>query len=169
VEECGFPYWEAFGDHCYHWTTYFKGVKLQGVPKKRSWNQAEQWCQDISFSGLSHLASVTSDAIHQYVLEGMKRRGLDFVWLGGTDKDEEGTWKWADGSPFEFTNWLWGEPNNWIGNGPREDEDCMYMETFLRLNRTEDRGKWNELRCDKKLHFLCAQKSCQTRYTAPFV
>jgi len=158
VEECGFPYWEAFGDHCYHWTTYFKGVKLQGVPKKRSWNQAEQWCQDISFSGLSHLASVTSDAIHQYVLEGMKKRGLDFVWLGGTDKIKEGTWSWTDGSPFEFTNWSRGEPNNWKIEPNEPNEDCMHMDRLGLLG--QDRGKWNDLRCDTELHFLCAQKIC---------
>ena len=97
----------------------------------------------------------------------MKKRGIDFLWLGGTDKDEEGTWKWSDGSPFEFTNWLWGEPNNWIGNGPNElDEDCMHMDNFGRWEfdnegkLREKSGKWNDLRCDKKLHFLCAQKIC---------
>ena len=139
-----------------------RGLDLPGFTWicSRSWNQAEQQCQDI----FGHLASVTSDTIHQYVLEGMKKRGIDFLWLGGTDKDEEGTWKWSDGSPFEFTNWLWGEPNNWIGN--ELDEDCMHMDNFARWESDnegklrEKNGKWNDLRCDKKLHFLCAQKIC---------
>ena len=128
-----------------------RGLDLPGFTWicSRSWNQAEQQCQDI----FGQLASVTSDTIHQYVLEGMKRRDLDFVWLGGTDKDKEGTWKWTDGSPFEFTGWRPKQPDNYKGR-----EDCLHM---YRLGKwTDNRGKWNDLRCDTKLHFLCAQKIC---------
>merc|ERR1712013_330035 len=129
VTECE-KYWEAFGDHCYFWAWEFGLWTSRLFAFKRSWDQAELQCQDI----YGHLASVTSDTIHQYVLEGMKRRNLDFVWLGGTDKDKEGTWKWTDRSPFEFTNWPWGEPNNWIGNTPNEpDEDCMHMDRLGKL------------------------------------
>ena len=108
-----------------------RGLDLPGFTWicSRSWNQAEQQCQDI----FGHLASVTSDTIHQYVLEGMKKRGLDFVWLGGTDKVKEGTWSWIDGSPFEFTNWSRGEPNNWKIEPNEPDEDCMHMDRFGRL------------------------------------
>ena len=125
----------------------------------RSWNRAAQRCRDGLLRN-SNLASVTSDAIHQYVLEGMKRRNLDFVWLGGTDKIKEGTWSWIDGSPFEFTNWSRREPNNWKIEPNEPDEDCMHMDRLGRLG--QDRGKWNDLRCDTKLHFLCAKKICQT-------
>ena len=90
----------------------------------------------------------------------MKRRNLDFVWLGGTDKIKEGTWSWIDGSPFEFTNWSRREPNNWKIEPNEPDEDCMHMDRLGRLG--QDRGKWNDLRCDTKLHFLCAKKICQT-------
>ena len=33
-------------------------------------------------------------------------------WLGGVDYFEEGTWQWANGDPFEYSNWHEGEPNN---------------------------------------------------------
>merc|ERR1711962_11697 len=143
VTECG-KYWEAFGDHCYFWDYGLWTPRLFAF--KRSWNQAEQQCQDMAIP-FGHLASVTSDTIHQYVLEGMKNRSLDFVWLGGTDKDKEGTWKWTDGSPFEFTNWPKGEPNNWIGDTPNEpDEDCMHMDRLglTWLGWEAGRGKWND-------------------------
>merc|ERR1719474_486498 len=154
VTECGKSFgrlWETFGDHCYFWAN--------SRPEEVSWNRAAQRCRDGLLRN-SNLASVTSDAIHQYVLEGMKKRGLDFVWLGGTDKVKEGTWSWIDGSPFEFTNWSRGEPNNWKIEIYEPDEDCMHMDRLGRLG--QDRGKWNDLRCDTKLHFLCAKKICQT-------
>ena len=66
--------------------------------------------------------SVTLDTIHQYVLEGMKKRGFDFVWPGGTDKDREGTWKWTDGSQMiQMRTVAYGYPCS-IGTGQREVE-----------------------------------------------
>ena len=82
------------------------------------------------------------------MLEGMKSRGFGRTWIGGNDIDEEGTWKWTDGSPFEFTFWRSGEPNNHNHN-----EDCM-MHGFP--------GKWNDGPCTgwtKYIDgFLCSKK-----------
>ena len=80
----------------------------------------------------------------------MKSRGLGRTWIGGNDIDEEGTWKWTDGSPFEFTFWNSGEPNN---SGPNKNEDCM-MHGF--------RGKWNDGPCtgwtEHMTGFICSKK-----------
>merc|ERR1719167_1866224 len=97
--------WEAHDDRCYFWSTNTK-----------TWNEAEAFCQQEN----GHLASITSEAINQYVMEGMNIRGLGWTWVGGNDIDEEGTWKWTDGSSFQFTFWYSGQPDNHGGN-----EDCM--------------------------------------------
>jgi len=127
--------WEVHGDHCYYWSTEVK-----------TWEAAEAFCQQKN----GHLASITSDAINKYVMEGIKRRGLHGTWIGGNDIDEEGNWKWTDGSPFEFTFWTSGEPNN---AGPDKDEDCL-MYGY--------RGKWNDGRCTRvpsyMTGFLCSKK-----------
>ena len=100
----------------------------------------------------AHLASVTSDAINQYVLRGMKSRGLDFIWIGGTDKDEEGKWQWIDGSPFEFTYWGPEEPNSAGG----KEEDCL-------VHGSGSENMWNDFPCSWQAHgFLCAKKICST-------
>jgi hypothetical protein len=39
-------------------------------------------------------------------------------WIGATDRVVEGAWQWVDGTPFAYTNWWNGEPND-IGG---EDE-----------------------------------------------
>ncbi|CAB1317607.1 unnamed protein product [Coregonus sp. 'balchen'] len=40
------------------------------------------------------------------------------VWIGQTDKDREGTWKWVDGTPLTTANWMVKQPDN------ERDEDC---------------------------------------------
>ena len=38
--------------------------------------------------------------------------GTEF-WIGGTNK---ANWVWEDGTSFSYTNWNFGEPNNWMKN-----------------------------------------------------
>ena len=66
-----------------------------------------------------HLASVTSEAIEEYIIEN--RRDISYLWLGGSDKEEEGVWKWSDGSPWEFAKLNKGEPRN------GSKEDCLII------------------------------------------
>ena len=62
-------------------------------------------------------------------------------WLGMDDRDEEGTFLWADGSPVEFERWHAGEPNDW-----GEGEDCAAF-------WSDDH--WNDYYCDRELGVIC--------------
>lgn len=55
------------------------------------------------------------DAGENTFVESLLNTGLadrSHFWIGGTDAAVEGTWVWIDGTPFFFTNWWGGEPNN---------------------------------------------------------
>ena len=89
----------------------------------------------------------------------MNSRGFSSSWVGGNDIDEEGTWTWTDGSPFEFTFWYSGEPNNSGG-----DEDCMHA-----IGIEYERGEtWNDRRCSASLTFLCSKKTSSGRPRSPW-
>ena len=102
-----------------------------------SWTRASAQCA----ANCGHLASVpdretedflvglaknysgpTGSSCHHGLWPGLNFSGLTrSLWLGGYREDagkngrwEE--WQWHDGSPWNYTNWAKGEPNNAKGN-----------------------------------------------------
>ena len=142
VEQCE-QEWEENGDHCYYWS---KDTK--------TWVEAEQFCKGEG----GHLASVTSKAINDYIAAGLKQKD-HFLWIGGSDKESEGIWKWSDGSAWEFANWgtIGGvqQPSNHSGH------DCL---EYQRSDRT-----WNDLSCHNKRKYLCSKKLCSGNFFLFFV
>lgn len=70
-------------------------------------------------------------------------------WIGLSDIDNEGEWKWTDGTGLTgYNKWKSGQPNN------KRDQDCV---AILRGNYTVGlyNAEWNDLKCSKKLRYIC--------------
>jgi len=148
VEACGED-WEKNGDHCYFWGT-----------DKKNWTEAEDFCQREG----GHLASVTSNATRDFVLEGMNRTGLNEAYIGGNDIEEEGTWKWTDCTPWGVTFWASRQPDNSKGN-----ENCLGQ--VLKWTYDGRKGwnpQWNDGPCSYKSGFVCSKKICPGLGPCPF-
>ena len=63
-------------------------------------------------------------------------------WLGGSDVEVEGDWRWVDGSNWDFQAWDMGQgqPNNYNGNQHcltykvglgNHDDPCTRTKPFL--------------------------------------
>ena len=63
----------------------------------------------------------------------------------------EGSWKWADCSPQEFTLWASGEPSNYLGT-----PNC------LNYHPAEDH-LWDDQLCAVPARFLCSQIICSNK------
>ncbi|XP_054557458.1 C-type lectin domain family 4 member F isoform X2 [Talpa occidentalis] len=107
---------------------------------KKSWQEAEQFC----VSKGAHLTSVTS-VEEQAFLEKFTK--TSYHWIGLTDSGTEGSWRWADGTPFNNAQsrvfWGKGQPDNWK-NAHGRTEDCVQMQQ-----------KWNDIDCDALFHWIC--------------
>ncbi|MCE2882924.1 MAG: hypothetical protein LW636_11295 [Planctomycetaceae bacterium] len=90
-------------------------------------------CRESALSSGGDLASVSSAAESARIVALVRGSG-DSYFLGGFQpkgsSEPDGGWEWMDGSPWSFTNWLSGEPND---NGGNED--------FLAALPT---GTWND-------------------------
>ncbi|XP_019732159.1 C-type lectin domain family 4 member M-like isoform X2 [Hippocampus comes] len=65
------------------------------------------------------------------------------LWIGL--KEQEGTWKWVDGSQLKTSYWASNEPNNYEG----AKEDCVQIR-FHEINNS-----WNDVICEEEHFWIC--------------
>lgn len=96
------------------WTSLYlqvlSGSEYQIVEGNFTWHQARI---DAARRG-GHLAVITTSEEWAYVVR-LFGRDLLGAYLGGTDEQTEGTWKWITGEPWFFQNWAQKQPDNSSG------------------------------------------------------
>ncbi|XP_039205130.1 C-type lectin domain family 4 member E-like [Crotalus tigris] len=127
LQNCRDISWQRFETNAY----YFSDTE-------QNWEMAKEKCAEHD----SHLVIINTKKEQDFVTRNLKSS----IWLGLTDTEEEGTWRWVDGSLPVERSWRQGEPNN----GGQKDEDCavLYKE-----------GKWNDIRCDTHVKFVCEKEN----------
>ena len=123
-------------------------------PLRLNWSQADEFCKrgtpDDPVSGY-RLASINSQAENQAVYSWVGTiiagQSIPF-WLGGTDFESEGSWRWVNGDAWIYTNWATGggfgdEPNNFNG-----------VEHCLEMGNTGD-DRWNDVDGGNTQFWVC--------------
>ncbi|MBF0344872.1 MAG: PKD domain-containing protein, partial [Nitrospirae bacterium] len=119
----------------------------QRIDKQMTWPDAKVYCENLG----GYLATVTSDSENKFLID--KLLPADFFdstnnscWLGATDVETEGTWKWVTGEKWDFTSWAFGEPNNEGGN-----ENCLlYYSKYGHIYNL-----WNDGSCSNAHLLIC--------------
>lgn len=86
----------------------FNGHYYQVFDEGLDWFAAKTRCEEMG----GHLVTITSAEEQDFVSNLIKCGNRINYWLGGTDEDTEGVWKWVSGELFEYDNWHTGEPSN---------------------------------------------------------
>ena len=94
---------------------YWEGPKYKLYTEWKTWPDAEATCLEEG----GHLASALTEGEQEEVKAAM---GMElWVWLGASYIEKEGVWRWADGSPWGYEDWM-------AGFGNKGDiYDCVFM------------------------------------------
>jgi len=119
-----------YGGHTYH---FFSAENPFSV--------AEEYARSLG----GYIATITSQLEHAFLGNSLNELKINKAWLGASDKDEEGEWKYSGGHEKDtlfyskkpdsevsgYSNWFGGEPND------ADSEDCS---TFFP-------DGWNDVSC----------------------
>ncbi|XP_020490222.1 hepatic lectin isoform X2 [Labrus bergylta] len=117
--------WSLFNNKCYFYSPSGHG---------KTWENSQQDCQQRG----GHLAMPKTMTELEFV-----SRGNAYTWIGLSDKLQEDSWRWVDGSELEdWSFWKQGEPNN-----ANYDEDCVEV--------AQNEAKWNDADCSAEFSWVC--------------
>ena len=110
-----------------------------------SWESAKDYCEQLG----GHLVVINSAKENEAVWNYVNSKGYESVYLGLSDTEEEGNWKWVNGDPVEYTNWKEGEPNAYTD-----------AENYAEYAFDVEGGYWNDFRYDThagvdEIHYVC--------------
>ncbi|XP_042372467.1 C-type lectin domain family 10 member A-like, partial [Plectropomus leopardus] len=119
--------WRKFSSACYFLSDVFG-----------SWDEGRKDCRDRG----ADLVVIDSSAEQTFLHEFTET----VAWIGLTDREEEGTWKWIDGTPLTFRKWQKKQPDNGGGNPLWGAEDCVHIIPS---------NEWNDLSCETSIQWIC--------------
>lgn len=94
-----------------------------------SWDEAQAEAESLG----GNLVSIDDAAEQQWIEDNFDTS--DPLWIGYSDRANEGVYSWSNGSDATYTNWLPGQPDD---NGSAED--------YAVINWNDGDGRWNDVR-----------------------
>lgn len=109
-----------------HGGAVFGGHEYRFNDTLRSWTDARQYCANRG----AHLVTIGSAEENEFVRQMLLQSSRVRTWIGLERIGTSTSWRWVNGEPVSYTNWISGEPNNDGGT-----------ERFVELRSTG----WNDL------------------------
>ncbi|KAJ8392920.1 hypothetical protein AAFF_G00071240 [Aldrovandia affinis] len=127
--------WLHLEDKCYYFS-----------PNKQDWEDSKKSCESLG----SHLIILHSHKQHEAMeKEAWRQGGFDYhYWIGLTDSETEGVWKWVDDTTVNNTYWddEYREPDNHPSSGIH-GEDCAVLDSHART--------WFDVPCEYTYKRIC--------------
>jgi len=123
------------------------------------WAQANANAQSATINGVpeitGHLATITSEEENDVVFNLLTATS----WLGGSDDEVEGEWRWVTGPEAGQQFWqgvasgfaVNGSYENWATNEPNQFFGAANPENYAHMRAD---GRWNDLPGDRNLNYI---------------
>uniref|UniRef100_A0A669BZR7 C-type lectin domain-containing protein n=1 Tax=Oreochromis niloticus TaxID=8128 RepID=A0A669BZR7_ORENI len=109
--------------------------------KTGSWDEGRSDCRDRG----ADLVVIDSSEEQDFLVSFTQKQ----TWIGLNDKEEEGRWKWVDGTPLtSLTFWSPRQPDNGGEDPQWGEEDCVHI-------RTDGNTLWNDRSCRNSFPWVC--------------
>ncbi|XP_034083425.1 CD209 antigen-like isoform X2 [Gymnodraco acuticeps] len=135
--------WRLFETKCYYISS-----------RRLTWSSSRDWCQTQA----GDLLIINSEPEQSFVSESSKslEPSSSRLWMGLTDAEEEGVWRWVDGSLVTSDEQYWlsregleTEPDDWKLEDPL-GENCGHMDI------SEDKlHSWMDGSCKTPYRWIC--------------
>ncbi|XP_075068019.1 macrophage mannose receptor 1 [Mixophyes fleayi] len=132
----------------YWWTTdSVTGVNYQiNTDSAITWYQARRSCQQQD----AELLSIT-ELHEQSYISGLTNSLSTALWVGLNSLDFNAGWRWSNGSPFRYLNWVPGNPSTEPG------KNCVV------LNPGKN-ARWESRECGQKLGYICKKGNSSSSF-----
>lgn len=115
----------------------YDGRPYQFCLSTTDWATAQERCQAYGY----HLLHIGDKAENDWITYTASTLLVIDWWIGLTDQETEGTFRWVTGNPLSYTRWAGGEPNN------LSNEDCAQLYPD---------GSWNDKACTSPWYrYIC--------------
>ncbi|XP_039664619.1 CD209 antigen-like protein A [Perca fluviatilis] len=116
---------------------YFRGSFYYSSSMEKTWQESRDDCLQKG----ADLMIINSKEEQDFTRKYQKR-----LWIGLTDSETEGMWKWVDGTPLTKSYWNSEEPNG------GERENCGQIFHYDLEN------SWNDENCSSSVYWICVMK-----------
>lgn len=120
----------------------YEGHYYEVINQSCSWKEAKKLCEEKG----GHMVTITSHDEQLFIEKLVEEKGvMKHYWLGATDREEEGKWKWITGEKWGFTNWEEDQPNNSEREDPEHGQDYLEMQATIGDNGYDEYMTWTDI------------------------
>uniref|UniRef100_A0A8C1DZL0 C-type lectin domain-containing protein n=1 Tax=Cyprinus carpio carpio TaxID=630221 RepID=A0A8C1DZL0_CYPCA len=131
------------------WTCYQSSFYFMSTEKK-NWTESRRYCKERGADLIIINNREEKDFVHN-------KSGNAVFYIGLTDTDAEGTWKWVDNSTLTSSFWASGQPD---GGQGIVDEDCVVTVAVPPAEWPNLVG-WLDVSCNKTFQWICEKRISQ--------
>nr|XP_033936693.1 P-selectin-like isoform X2 [Pseudochaenichthys georgianus] len=115
-----------------------------------NWAQARQWCQ----STYTDMVVIQNQRENDYLVSMLPIKNRSpYYWIGVIKHHKNDPWTWIG------NNSTWVGEHSWAANEPNNNHSTEFC-VEIYVNRGENRGKWNDEKCNARKYPLCYKAQC---------